>query len=71
MGCSSTEPSTNAVQWGEGAFLTVIFSSQDFLQGDCTKARQKLNWKPRVTFDELVREMVDADVELMRSNPNA
>jgi len=24
---------------------------QDFLQGDCTKARQKLNWKPRVTFD--------------------
>lgn len=24
---------------------------QDFLQGDCTKARQKLNWKPRVAFD--------------------
>ncbi|TRZ14066.1 hypothetical protein HGM15179_013035, partial [Zosterops borbonicus] len=23
----------------------------DFLQGDSTKARQKLNWKPRVTFD--------------------
>lgn len=46
------EPSTDAVQWGEGAVLTVIFSSpQDFLQGDCTKARQKLNWKPRVTFD--------------------
>ncbi|XP_066848644.1 GDP-mannose 4,6 dehydratase isoform X2 [Anser cygnoides] len=43
----------------------------DFLQGDCTKAKQKLNWKPRVTFDELVREMVDADVELMRNNPNA
>nr|XP_021148985.1 GDP-mannose 4,6 dehydratase [Columba livia] len=43
----------------------------DFLQGDCTKARQKLNWKPRVTFDELVREMVDADVELMKNNPNA
>ncbi|XP_013000517.2 GDP-mannose 4,6 dehydratase isoform X2 [Cavia porcellus] len=43
----------------------------DFLQGDCTKARQKLNWKPRVAFDELVREMVQADVELMRTNPNA
>lgn len=24
---------------------------QDFLQGDCSKARQKLGWKPRVTFD--------------------
>ncbi|CAD7673944.1 unnamed protein product [Nyctereutes procyonoides] len=43
----------------------------DFLQGDCTKAKQKLSWKPRVAFDELVREMVDADVELMRTNPNA
>ncbi|XP_053253004.1 GDP-mannose 4,6 dehydratase isoform X2 [Podarcis raffonei] len=43
----------------------------DFLQGDCTKAKQKLNWKPRVTFDELVKEMVEADVELMRNNPNA
>lgn len=33
--------------------LTGALSSfpQDFLQGDCTKARQKLNWKPRVTFD--------------------
>uniref|UniRef100_A0AC11E5M5 GDP-mannose 4,6-dehydratase n=1 Tax=Ovis aries TaxID=9940 RepID=A0AC11E5M5_SHEEP len=43
----------------------------DFLQGDCSKARQKLSWKPRVAFDELVREMVEADVELMRTNPNA
>ncbi|XP_004700237.1 GDP-mannose 4,6 dehydratase [Echinops telfairi] len=43
----------------------------DFLQGDCSKARQKLHWQPQVTFDELVREMVDADVELMRNNPNA
>ena len=24
---------------------------QDFLQGDCSKARQKLSWKPRVAFD--------------------
>lgn len=33
--------------------LAVPLSSfpQDFLQGDSTKARQKLNWKPRVTFD--------------------
>ncbi|XP_024839506.1 GDP-mannose 4,6 dehydratase isoform X1 [Bos taurus] len=43
----------------------------DFLQGDCSKARQKLSWKPRVAFDELVREMVEADVELMRTNPHA
>ncbi|XP_078009775.1 GDP-mannose 4,6 dehydratase isoform X4 [Phascolarctos cinereus] len=43
----------------------------DFLQGDCTKAKQKLKWKPRVAFDELVKEMVEADVALMKHNPNA
>ncbi|KAK3516765.1 hypothetical protein QTP70_023642 [Hemibagrus guttatus] len=43
----------------------------DYLQGDGTKALDKLGWKPRVTFEDLVKEMVDADIELMRSNPNA
>jgi GDPmannose 4,6-dehydratase len=32
--------------------------------GDSTKARNKLGWKPRVTFAQLVREMVAADLEL-------
>jgi GDPmannose 4,6-dehydratase len=35
----------------------------DALQGDGTKAREKLGWKPTVTFKELVRIMVDADRE--------
>ncbi|XP_046691630.1 GDP-mannose 4,6 dehydratase isoform X3 [Silurus meridionalis] len=43
----------------------------DYLQGDGTKALTKLGWKPRVTFEELVKEMVDADIALMKSNPNA
>ncbi|CAN9500745.1 unnamed protein product [Ophioblennius macclurei] len=43
----------------------------DYLQGDSTKAYQQLGWKPKVTFEELVKEMVDADIELMRQNPNA
>ncbi|GAB4117360.1 MAG: GDP-mannose 4,6-dehydratase [Fimbriimonadaceae bacterium] len=36
------------------------------LLGDPTKAREKLGWSPRVTFEELVDEMVDADVEVAR-----
>jgi len=36
------------------------------LLGDCTKARTQLGWRPEVGFVELVREMVDADVELAR-----
>jgi GDPmannose 4,6-dehydratase len=35
----------------------------DFLQGDATKARQKLGWKPKVGFKELIKEMVEADLE--------
>jgi GDPmannose 4,6-dehydratase len=34
----------------------------DRLQGDASKAREKLGWKPRVTFTQLVRMMVDADL---------
>jgi GDPmannose 4,6-dehydratase len=35
----------------------------DFLMGDSTKARRELNWEPRVYFKDLVRVMVDADLE--------
>ncbi len=38
----------------------------DHLQGDATKARKELGWYPRVTFQELVRMMVDHDLELAR-----
>jgi GDPmannose 4,6-dehydratase len=34
----------------------------DSLLGDATKARSKLGWRPRVTFENLVREMVRADL---------
>ena len=35
----------------------------DLLLGDASKAREKLNWKPKVHFKELVHMMVDADVK--------
>jgi GDPmannose 4,6-dehydratase len=36
------------------------------LVGDPSKARRKLGWKHRVSFDALVREMVDEDLKLLR-----
>ena len=33
------------------------------LLGDASKARAELGWEPKVTFEELVAEMVDADLE--------
>jgi len=34
------------------------------LQGDASKARVKLGWQPRINIEELVRRMVDHDLEL-------
>ena len=38
----------------------------DLLLGDPTKAATTLGWKPRVSFPELVRMMVDADMALAK-----
>ena len=36
----------------------------DLLIGDASKAKEKLGWEPKVTFKELARIMVDADMKL-------
>ena len=36
----------------------------DDLRGDASKARQALGWKPRTTFHELVRLMMEEDLKL-------
>ncbi|OAG27020.1 GDP-mannose 4,6-dehydratase [Thermodesulfatator autotrophicus] len=38
----------------------------DILIGDATKAREKLGWKPKHTFEDLIRDMVFADLELAK-----
>jgi GDPmannose 4,6-dehydratase len=39
----------------------------DVLQGDASKAKEQLGWKPTVRFRELVRMMVDHDRERRRT----
>jgi len=41
----------------------------EFLLADPTKARDKLGWDPKVTFKELVKIMVDADMEAAGLEP--
>jgi GDPmannose 4,6-dehydratase len=41
----------------------------DFLKADITKARKKLGWEPRTTFNELVKIMVDYDMKLINLAP--
>ena len=39
-------------------------SEVETLLGDATKAREVLGWQPEISFDELVEEMVDADLKI-------
>ena len=36
----------------------------NYLLGDSTKAKTKLNWNPKVSFNELVQMMVESDIKL-------
>jgi GDPmannose 4,6-dehydratase len=40
----------------------------DLLIGDASKAKREIGWNPKVTFKELVRLMVDADVSMVNRN---
>jgi GDPmannose 4,6-dehydratase len=39
----------------------------DYLLGDATKARRELGWRHRIGFEDLVRDMVGADLEVVRN----
>ena len=38
------------------------------LIGDYSKAKQKLGWQPKTTFNALAKLMVDADVKLVQDH---
>ena len=40
----------------------------DFLVGDATRAKKILGWQPQTSFKELVKMMVEADIELLKKN---
>ena len=38
----------------------------DLLIGDASKANEKLNWKPKYTLAEMVKEMIASDIEIFK-----
>jgi len=38
----------------------------EILLGDASKAKEKLNWVPKISFEQLVKEMVDEDLKLAK-----
>ena len=66
-------------EFAEKAFNQVGLNSEDFvltsekysrpnevhhLLGDASKAKNILDWQPKTSFDELIKKMVDSDIEL-------
>lgn len=43
----------------------------DFLLGDPTKAKEKFGWQPKINFLNLVKDMMESDLVLMKKNPSA
>lgn len=43
----------------------------DLLIGDSSRAKEKLGWEPKVSFEELVKIMVDSDLELVKARMKA
>ena len=37
------------------------------LVGDATKIKEKLNWRPSKEFSEIIYEMIDHDLELIKN----
>jgi GDPmannose 4,6-dehydratase len=64
------------VQESDGTLKTIVrVDSRYFrptevetLLGDASKARQKLGWQPKISFEELVREMIQADLQLAKKD---
>jgi GDPmannose 4,6-dehydratase len=40
------------------------------LLGDASAAKKKLNWTPKITFEQLVKEMVEEDLKLAKKITN-
>ena len=59
------------LNWKDYVIVDPIFirpAEVKLLLGDSSKARKKLGWKPEISFGELVRMMVDADLEKVKNN---
>ena len=61
--------SAAGLDWQEYVKLDKRFvrpAEVDLLIGDSTKAKEKLGWEPRVSFEEMIKLMVDSDIQRVK-----
>lgn len=57
--------------YSRNRFNKLFLNVQCFLLSDPKRAKEKFGWAPKVTFLELVKEMMESDINLMKRNPMA
>ena len=68
--CLDVAFSTLGLDWNQYVELDPRYlrpTEVDHLRGDASKARAKLGWQPKVTFKQLIKQMVEADEQDVRS----
>lgn len=63
---------TVGLNWEDHVYVDPEFirpADVDLLVGDATRAREILGWEPTVAFEEMIQLMVEADLELLRTDP--
>jgi aspartate kinase len=45
-----------------------IYTEVENLLGDASKAKEKLGWQPKITFEQMVKEMIEEDLKLEIKN---
>lgn len=52
----------SAIRHATKTFHLVCSYCVVLVQGDCSKAKKDLGWVPEITFQELVKDMMEADI---------
>lgn len=59
------------LNWQDYVFIDPEFyrpCEVNYLKGNSNKARTQLGWSPKVSFDDLVKDMVDSDIQKYKIN---
>ena len=65
---------TAGLNWQDHVVIDERFmrpAEVDLLVGDAEKARTELGWSPEISFEQMIADMVTADIDLVRNQPRA
>ena len=53
--------------FNKSSIVLEIPVEMDAIKGDYSKAKEKLGWKPKTTFEDMIKNMIDNDIKLLKN----